>query len=203
MQSAEHFESADEASDDEEEDGGWLAHSTFDLRPPPVSARQHEADRRPLSTSGFDVRVQRRGDSVPCSLTYPSSQDSFTPPNGQSSNSGPFEDPFDDVCPQQIDTRRRSLTPILQDTFGPFSDAAAASGSDQFTFASASAEEPEHLEDASFESFGDFGDFQSADSGSADGGGAGSWTLASSSSTGSLDEFGGGGSPQQKAERTQ
>ena len=92
---------------------------------------------------------------------------------------------------------------VLQDTFGPFSDAAAASGSDPFTFASASAEEPEHLEDASFESFGDFGDFQSADSGSADGGGAGSWTLASSSSTGSLDEFGGGGSPQQKAERTQ
>jgi len=76
MQSAEHFESADEASDDEEEDGGWLAHSTFDLRPPPVSARQHEADRRPLSTSGFD--------------------DAFAPSSSQSNNGGPFEDPFDD-----------------------------------------------------------------------------------------------------------
>ena len=92
----------------------------------------------------------------------------------------------------------------MQDTFGPFSDAAAASGSDPFTFASASVEEPEHLEDVSFESFGDFGDFQSAESGSsADGGGANSWTFASTSSTGSLDEFGGGGSPQQMAERTQ
>ncbi|KAH9917442.1 SIT4 phosphatase-associated protein-domain-containing protein [Fomitopsis serialis] len=170
MQSAEHFESADEASDDEEEDGGWLAHSTFDLRPPPVSARQHEGDRRPLSTSGFD--------------------DAFAPSNSQSHNSGPFEDPFDD------------------DTFGPFSDTAAASGVDPFTFSSTSrlAEEPEpeaeHLEDASFDSFGDFGDFQSAESGSADGGGAGSWSFASTSSTGSLDEFG-GGSPQGKAERTQ
>ncbi|KAI0736702.1 SAPS-domain-containing protein, partial [Fomitopsis betulina] len=144
MQSAEHFESADEASDDEEEDGGWLAHSTFDLRPPPVSARQHEVDRRPLRTSGFD--------------------ESFTSPNGQASTSGPFADPFDD------------------DTFGPFSDSAAASGSDPFTFASAAAEEPEHLEDAAFsDSFGDFGDFQSAGSGSADDGGGGSWSLASTS----------------------
>ncbi|KZT70090.1 SAPS-domain-containing protein [Daedalea quercina L-15889] len=172
MQSAEHFESADEASDDEEEDGGWLAHSTFDLRPPPVSARQHEADRRPLSTTGFD--------------------DSFAPSNGQSTSGGPFEDPFDD------------------DAFGPFSDTAAASGSDPFTFSSSSSpnlgaeeHEAEHLEDASFDSFGDFGDFQSAESGSADGGGAGSWSFASTSSTGSgsLDEFG-GGSPQGK-ERTQ
>lgn len=89
----------------------------------------------------------------------------------------------------------------MQDTFGPFSDSAAASGSDPFTFASAAAEEPEHLEDAAFsDSFGDFGDFQSAGSGSADDGGGGSWSLASTSSTGSgsLDEFG-----EQKAERTQ
>ena len=104
MQSAEHFESADEASDDEEEDGGWLAQSTFDLRPPPLSARQHETDRRPLSTSGFDVRVRCQRDSVPCSLTFSDFQDSFAPSNRQSSNGGPFEDPFDDVRPQLIDT---------------------------------------------------------------------------------------------------
>lgn len=58
MHSSEHF-SSDEASSDEEEDGGWLAQSTFDLRPPPpVTARQHNAGegRRPLSSSGFDVR---------------------------------------------------------------------------------------------------------------------------------------------------
>ena len=55
MQSSEHLGSSDEASDDEE-DGGWLAHSTFELRPPPVTARQHDNGRRPLSSSGFDVR---------------------------------------------------------------------------------------------------------------------------------------------------
>ena len=55
MQSnSEHF-SSDEASDDEEEDGGWLAQSTFDMRPPPISARPPNGDRRPLSASGFDV----------------------------------------------------------------------------------------------------------------------------------------------------
>ncbi|KAI0957676.1 hypothetical protein AcW1_005989 [Taiwanofungus camphoratus] len=75
MQSAEHFESADEASDDEEEDGGWLAHSTFELRPPPVHARQHDSGRRPLSSNGFE--------------------DSFAPPTS-SSNAASFEDPFDD-----------------------------------------------------------------------------------------------------------
>ena len=56
MQSSEHLGSSDEASDDEE-DGGWLAHSTFELRPPPVTARQHDNGRRPLSSSEFDVRL--------------------------------------------------------------------------------------------------------------------------------------------------
>ena len=138
------------------------------------------------------------------------------PPNGQTNSSGPFEDPFDDVRTPRAahPLTDPSLSPSLQDTFGPFSDTAAASGSDPFTFPSSSAglaeeeheheHEPEHLEDAAFDSFGDFGDFQSAESGSADdGGGAGSWSFASTSSTGSLDEFGaGGGSPQGK-ERTQ
>ena len=56
MQSSDHF-SSDEASSDEEEDGGWLAQSHFDLRPPPVSARQHNGNRRPLSSSEFEVRM--------------------------------------------------------------------------------------------------------------------------------------------------
>lgn len=47
--------SSDEASSDEEEDNGWLAHSTFDLRPAPVAARQIETERRPLNSGGFDV----------------------------------------------------------------------------------------------------------------------------------------------------
>ena len=58
MQSSDHFgPSSSDASDDEEEDGGWLAHSTFDLGNPPVSARHHSGDRRPLSSSAFDVSV--------------------------------------------------------------------------------------------------------------------------------------------------
>ena len=55
MQHPDPFGSSSDASDDEEEDGGWLAHSTFDLGSPPISARHHSSDRRPLSASGFDV----------------------------------------------------------------------------------------------------------------------------------------------------
>ncbi|GBE81848.1 Extragenic suppressor of kinetochore protein [Sparassis crispa] len=153
MQSAEHFESSDEASDDEEEDSGWLAHSTFDLPSPPVSARQHiNNGRRPLSSNGFD--------------------DSFVP---ASSPHSAFEDPFED------------------DAFGPFSDSAAASGSDPFTFPSPFGEDS--TETSSFDdNFGDFGDFQSASSGSVEGEGtqtptgADSWSFASISSTGSFDD---------------
>ncbi|KAH9952025.1 SAPS-domain-containing protein [Amylocystis lapponica] len=155
MQSSEHFESSDETSDDEEEeDGGWLAHSTFDLRPPPVSARNFNGGRRPLSTNGFD--------------------ESLVPETSSNGSGGPFDDPFED------------------DAFGPFSDSAAANGADPFTFSSSFSEEI--IEEASFESFGDFGDFQSASSGSIDGDGsltptgADSWSFASTSSTGSIDD---------------
>lgn len=71
------------------------------------------------------------------------------------------------------------------DGFGPFSDAAAASGTDPFTFSSSLSDE---LDDSSFESFGDFGDFQ---------GGSGeltptgdSWTFASASSSGTSESEG-------------
>ncbi|KAI8989835.1 SAPS-domain-containing protein [Trametes punicea] len=153
IQSSDHLGSSDEASD-EEEDGGWLAQSTFELRPPPVTARQHDNGRRPLSPSGFE--------------------DSFT--TADSSHTTSLQDPFED------------------DAFGPFSDSAAASGSDPFTFASSSAASEEFIEDSSFESFGDFGDFQSAGSGSfeAEGTltptGADSWSFASASSGGSFED---------------
>ncbi|OBZ65736.1 Extragenic suppressor of kinetochore protein 1, partial [Grifola frondosa] len=150
IQSSEHLGSSDEASDDEEDDSGWLAHSTFELRPPPVTARQHDNDRRPLANAF---------------------EDSFTP-TSQTNSNPPFNNPFED------------------DAFGPFSDAAAASGSDPFTFPSGLAEE--NMEDSSFDSFGDFGDFQSAGSGSIEGSltptGADSWSFTSASSTGSFDE---------------
>ena len=81
--------------------------------------------------------------------------------------------------------------PDVQDAFGPFSDSAAASGSDPFTFPSNIAESMA-ADDSSFGDFGDFGDFQSA-SGSFEEGvltptGADSWSFASASSTSSLDE---------------
>jgi hypothetical protein len=56
MQSGAHLSNDGDTSDDDEDDSGWLAHSTFDLRPP-VQARQHDGDRRPLSATGFGVRA--------------------------------------------------------------------------------------------------------------------------------------------------
>ena len=59
-----------EASDDEEDDNGWLAHSNFDLRQPPLTARQHDMGRRPLSSSAFDVRlILLRGQRMVTHLT--------------------------------------------------------------------------------------------------------------------------------------
>jgi len=64
---------------------------------------------------------------------------------------------------------------IWQDNeiFGPFSDSAAASGLDPFTFPSSFTEE-----DSTFDTFGDFGDFQSAQDGELTPT-AGSWTFTS------------------------
>lgn len=104
------------------------------------------------------------------------------------------------------------LIRAAQDAFGPFSDAAAASGSDPFTFPSSLSESL--VEDGTFDSFGDFGDFQNAgggsggaDSGLEDSGHltptADSWSFASISSTGS--EEGSvrlSASPQDKETRT-
>jgi len=169
MQAEEHMSFDGEASDDDEDDSGWLAHSTFDLRPPPVTARQRDTVRQPLGTSGFD--------------------DSFDP-GPPSGSDAPYTDPFDD------------------DTFGPFSDAAAASGSEPFNFSSTIAEE---TAETSFDSFGDFGDFQSAGSSSMsldDSGAltptADSWSFTSISSTGSEEDSIGrlSESPQEREIRT-
>jgi serine/threonine-protein phosphatase 6 regulatory subunit 3 len=76
------------------------------------------------------------------------------------------------------DMSSRPLLIIWQDndTFGPFSDSAAASGSDPFTFRSSFTED-----DSAFDTFGDFGDFQSAQDGELTPT-AGSWTFTSGSS---------------------
>ncbi|KAI0672799.1 SIT4 phosphatase-associated protein-domain-containing protein [Trametes maxima] len=138
LQSPDHMGSSDDASD-EEEDGGWLAQSTFEPS-------------RPLSSSGFG--------------------DTFSPPDP--AHPASFQDPFED------------------DAFGPFSDHAAASGSDPFNFPSTATED--FMEDSSFDSFGDFGDFQSAGAGSfeAEGTltptGVDSWSFTSASSGGSFED---------------
>lgn len=97
------------------------------------------------------------------------------------------EDPFgspDDVRPF-LSTARWLI--VHQDGFGPFSDAAAADGSDPFTFSSSFSDE---MEDTAFDSFADFGEFQST-SPPRDGEltpTAGSWTFTSDSSPSPSDD---------------
>jgi serine/threonine-protein phosphatase 6 regulatory subunit 3 len=114
-----------------------LAQSTFDIGNPPVSARHHSGDRRPLRSSGFD--------------------DAFDPRDASSELSDPF----------------RAVSDDDNDAFGPFSDSAAASGEDPFTFPSSFADE-----DSTFDTFGDFGEFQTARDGELTPT-AGSWTFTS------------------------
>ena len=48
-----HIASSDDWSDEEDEDGGWLAQKFAE---PPISSRSlSTADRRPLDPGGFDV----------------------------------------------------------------------------------------------------------------------------------------------------
>lgn len=55
MHSGEHFNSSSDTSDDEDEDGGWLAQSTFDLGRPPLSRRNNGNRQVSSSGSNFDV----------------------------------------------------------------------------------------------------------------------------------------------------
>lgn len=56
MHSREQFHSSSDASDeDEDEDGGWLAQSTFDLGRPPL--RRNTGNQQEISSSGFDVGI--------------------------------------------------------------------------------------------------------------------------------------------------
>ena len=74
-----------EASDDED-DGGWLTNSQFNLeREPPSSTRE----RRPLSATGFDVSLMGQIEyNADCA-----SQDAFAPETLAVASS-PFADPF-------------------------------------------------------------------------------------------------------------
>ncbi|KAF8205512.1 SIT4 phosphatase-associated protein-domain-containing protein [Mycena galopus ATCC 62051] len=72
------------------------------------------------------------------------------------------------------------------DGFGPFSDAAAADGTDPFTFSSSFSDE---MEDTAFDSFADFGEFSPPRDGELTPT-AGSWTFTSDSSPSPSDEAG-------------
>jgi serine/threonine-protein phosphatase 6 regulatory subunit 3 len=74
--SADQFNSSDD--DDDDDEGGWLSQSTFGLRDPPVSTMHQSSGRRPLSASGFEVRLPDRPSLKP-SYLMECSQDSFAP----------------------------------------------------------------------------------------------------------------------------
>lgn len=79
--------SSSDASD--EEDGGWLAQSRFDMPLRPTSGGSSPVrERRPLSEAGIEVRVPQRSDSRQFSDVF--HQSAFPPPPADS----PFNDPF-------------------------------------------------------------------------------------------------------------
>ena len=124
------------------------------------------------------------------------SQDAFNPSTSGALREALADDPFgvnsyDDVGLCSPEPRPLLILDDQDDSFGPFSDSAATSSSDPFTFTSSFSSS--YSSDDSF----DFGDFQSGDSdGPKDGEltpTAGSWTFASNSETegdSEGDEFG-------------
>ncbi|KAH8106931.1 SAPS-domain-containing protein [Cristinia sonorae] len=110
---------------------------------------------------------------------------SARPPNGDRRplEASGFDDAFD---PGPASSSTQYNDPFEDDTFGPFSDSAAASGTDPFTFTSDMSDDI--TEETSFDSFGEFGDFQSAESIEGPPGGADSWSFASLSSSSSIDD---------------
>ncbi|KAJ7073869.1 SIT4 phosphatase-associated protein-domain-containing protein [Mycena amicta] len=166
--------------DDEDEDGTVSSHRAFDDMANSDNFDSDDEDDGPgwLSQSTFSLRnppVSSRHvqGSERRPLGAAGFDDVFSPGDSPSS-----DDPFAD-----------------DDGFGPFSDAAASSGSDPFTFASSSPSSAfsDEMDDSAFDdNFGDFGDFQgggefgdgSVGSPPKDGEltpTAGSWTFTSSS----------------------
>ncbi|KAK7038262.1 SIT4 phosphatase-associated protein-domain-containing protein [Favolaschia claudopus] len=93
---------------------------------------------------------------------------------------------FDDVfTPGAEASRSIAADPFDDDGFGPFSDAAAANGSDPFTFSSSFSDE---MEDTAFDSFADFGEFNSPPADGELTPTAGSWTFTSGSSPSPSDD---------------
>ncbi|OSD08435.1 SAPS-domain-containing protein [Trametes coccinea BRFM310] len=145
IQSSDHLGSSDEASD-EEEDGGWLAQSTFELRPPPVTARQHDEGRRPLSASEFEDSFAPSSSSTSTSFPDPFEDDGFGPFSDTAAASG--SDPFTFAS---ASVTEEFMEDSSFDSFGDFGDFQSAgsnsfeaegtltpTGADSWSFASAS-----------------------------------------------------------------
>ncbi|KAI0636560.1 SIT4 phosphatase-associated protein-domain-containing protein [Trametes polyzona] len=145
MQSSDHLGSSDEASD-EEEDGGWLAQSAFELRQPPVTARQHDNGRRPLSSSGFEDTFTPADTSQSTSFQDPFEDDTFGPFSDSAAASG--SDPFNFPSTAATEEFMEDSSFESFGDFGDFQSAGSASfeaegtltptGADSWSFASAS-----------------------------------------------------------------
>ena len=114
-------------------------------------------DRRPLS-EGFDVSISFM--PVLPELWNCTLQDVFDPARSYGSGDDDhFEaDDVSAIC--GLDSSQCSHSDLMQDDgFGPFSDSAATSDADPFTFSTSFSRE---LDDSTFDTFGDFGEFQAA-----------------------------------------
>ncbi|EJD02211.1 SAPS-domain-containing protein, partial [Fomitiporia mediterranea MF3/22] len=80
--------SDDDGSDEEDEQGGWLAQK-FDIADPPVSARSHSSDRRPLDPGGFEDAFTPSAAAPSTSSTVNAFEDNFA---FDDDHFGPFTD---------------------------------------------------------------------------------------------------------------
>lgn len=186
MHSSEFFSS--DASDDEDEEGGWLAHSTFDLGKPPPARRLHN-NTAVSSSDGFDVRAPFVSDCIGLRSSHRMPSTQPLPPDLLEKPSGTTPSGFTTRSVTHSIRAISMLSELQDEGFGPFADGAGAPSSDiQFSTSFSSS----FSSDDSF----DFGEFHSGESDSAKNGEhtptAGSWTFASGSETGDPegDEFG-------------
>jgi serine/threonine-protein phosphatase 6 regulatory subunit 3 len=180
--------------DDDDDDFNTATHPTYlahEMQPRDEFGGSSSSDASDeeegwLAQSRFDMQLehlQPSGGSSPVRERRPLSEaaieSAFPPPPTDS----PFNDPF-------------SAEEDDDDSFGPFSDSAAASRSDPFNL---SASFSDDIQEVSFDSFGDFGDFQSGGDGETTPT-AGSWTFASGSSHSSPSDAGDGSGDEKDAD---
>lgn len=155
------------------------------------SPRRRGMDRRPLA-EGFDVSISFTS-SLP-ELLNAALKDVFDPARRYGSGDDDHFEADDVSAVYRFDFSQRSHVSLMQDGgFGPFSDSAATSDADPFTFSTSFSRE---LDDSTFDTFGDFGEFQAASGGDGDQGrgSRGGSDLSDSGAFGDLgDSTGSGG----------